>query len=904
MQMRKPFTVMVCCLSIFLPTQTPCLSPPSEPEILFAKRIVELWDIRDAQVVINQSQLFLKRYPNSVFRDSILGIVAEGHKHKGEYTRALRALNAIHSDEYKRKTLITRVDILQKMNQEQQIIKELQPHIPQIGNVPKDTESQLYTLCYADAVRGVASKTDNDDKKNQYYSIASRRYRTLKGSQFDCQARMGLAALYTSMGKDKEAAKMYMSLADDFTDNREAYLYQAAKHQMTYDPEEAFATLDETSEFSTQNQSERAVLKAKILYDLGKHDYLIDVEQSLKESVFAQHLPIIDYYLGMSFFKEKDYHNASDILGSLVNNNFPSIHSTETQKNILLHLITAEYQRDRPDQATSYTETFKTRFPNDEGIVHAYLVKGIYLINNGMAEEGLKHLERTMKAYPNAKEMTNLRHQRNIALMKMEDWETARSLFLVFAEEDPKSPLRVEALKNIPVCTQKLIAQAKETEQPTTPLYRQLIEDLQLMMNTKGVLTAKQKPSVLVEQIRSYGACGEHHKAYKLAKIFLDKYPEHNECYQVHILIAQATSELGYATKETIEHLEKALALNSKMPQAVIVHIKLFKAYAELIDKEVNDTYIDLACDHLYSAYTLAEGMIPEENRTWLANAYTSKLENRSVGHTYTKLFTDTDLRTAEKAATLYRSVGKKCQDQVALAKCCIWTGNQESALEIIKEVQQDSSLSDSDKYTCCYLKGKILESQGDKAGALELYKKIPSHPGPSQYIGLLAGLQTARLTIDTADKNTTLQEQSYKKLKQLQMQKQLRTEPVHLEAALDYCFITADQVPPEKRNETLLRQLKAMKADFTNKDDICSQDYHNAMEQYAERKELYHHYMLLVDSYINMIEAKHCASYRDKQIKTEVAENLLQTIKRNKAGLTEYLDKQIELAIDRLHTK
>ncbi len=904
MQMREKVTIIVCCLSIFLPIQVPCLAPPSEPEILFAKRIVEIWSDRDAQIVISQSQQFLHRYPNSVFKDAILGIVAESHKYRGEYPRALQALRAIQSTEYKRKTLITKVDILQKMNQDQQIIKELQPHIPEIGVVPTDGDSQLYTLCYADAVRGLANKTSNTDKQKQYYSIASRRYRTLKGTQFDCHALVGLASLYIAQGKEREGAKIYLGLADDYLENRDAYLYQAAKLQMVYDPEEAFATLDETSEFSPQNQSERAVLKAKILYDLEKHDYLIHVEKSLKETVAIDHLPIIDYYLGMSFFKEKDYDNASDTLGNLVKTGFRSINSKDIQKSIILHLITTEYQRSQPQAAMAYIDHYKQRFPNDEGIVHAYLVKGIYLLNNKMANEALKHLEQTMRAYPEANEINHIKHQRNIALMKLEQWETARSLFVAFAKENPKSPLKVESLKNIPVCTQKLIAKAKEEEKPTKSLYRQLIEDLQLMMNTKGVLTAKQKPSVLIEQIRSYNACSDYPKAYKLAKIFLDKYPDHTELYQVHVLIAQAMDQIGCEKTNSIEHLETALTLNGDMPQAALVHVKLFKAYVDLVEEKHDDHLVDLACDHLYSAYTLSETMIPEENRIWLANTFTSKLENRSVGHTYTKLFIDKDLQAAEKALTLYQSVGMTSKDKTNFAKCCIWGGNPTDALGIIEEVEQDTTVSDSDKYVCDYLKGKILESRGDKSRALELFKSIPTSSGTPQFVGLSASLQTARLTIDIEETNSPLQEQAYKKLKQLQMQKQLKTEPVHLEAALDYCFMTSNQAPPEKRNKNLLNLLKTMKADFTNIDDISSQDYHNAMEQNPERKEMYHHYMLLVDSYINMIEAKYSTSYKDKQIKNEVAENLLQTITRNKAGLTDYLERQVELAVDRLHTK
>ncbi|MEM1282830.1 MAG: outer membrane protein assembly factor BamD [Chlamydiota bacterium] len=816
MEMRKKFAFILFSFVASLPVQLLSLTPPTEPEIQFAKRIVELWNDREAAIVLHQSQQFLHRYPETIFKDAILGIVAESHKYRYEYLDALCALNAIESEEYRKKTLIIRIDLLKKMGREHTAIKELQPHIPGIDEIPKNEESQLYTLCYADAMSGLAERTKDEEQKKQYQSIAYKHFTALKGTPFDRQALIGLATLYRCQGKHREATKVYLHLADVYLEHRDAHLYQAAKSQMEYNPDEAFYRLEEISLFNSKNQSERTVLKAKLLYDLNKTEDLITMNEVLRETVTKEHLPIIDYYLGISFFKEKDYNKAFTKLHGLVSSGFPSIPSSDTQKNTLLHLVAIKYHLNEPNQAEAFTKDYSRLFPDDEGVIMAHLSRGIYLLKNDMAYEALKHLEQMLKLYPDAKEIQQINYQRNIALMKL----------------------------------------------------------------------------------------GDYQKAHHSLKLFLDKYPEHEENYQVHLLLAEAIDELGGNKTDYIAHLERALNLRSDMPQAARVHIKLFKAYATTNEENSNTDLLDCACDHLYTAFTLSKTKIPEDKRKWLANSYTAKLENRSIGNTYTHLFTDDDLETAERAARLYQSVGMTAKEKANLAKCCIWLGKENQSLDLTEEIKQSSDSSQSDLSLCTYLKGRFLESQGNQVAALKEYESILRKSNTSPFVKFSAQLQTARLAIATNPNNKPLIEDKCEKLKKIQFQKSLKTEPVHLEAALEYCFAKSKQAPTQEQEKTLLKLLKEMKSDFLSTDDISSRDYHFSMEQNVNRKKLFDNYILFIDSYIKMLEATESSSYKKTKIKNETAKKFLESIKQNKTGLTEYLENKVSLAIKKLDSK
>lgn len=888
-----------------LPANLPSLPPPSESEILFAKRIAALWNDRDAEIVISQSHHFFQCYPSSIFKDALLGIVAESYREKGNYAKALESLDAIQSEEYKRKNFDARIDLLRKMDRYPQILQELLAKIPSEDIQPIERDEQFYTLCYADELRSLAKKSDDLDLKEEYLNTASKRYEVLKNTPFSCQAREGLAAIFTMQGRNREGAELYLALAEEFPEKWDHYYCQAAKLQIAYDPEEAFTSVQKITDLSLQKQGDQLFQVAKLLYDLKKYQYLIDRKEGFKKAELYEYRPLVDYFFGMSYFHTGNYQSASSTLSSIAYAFFPGLSTDSIRKNILLHLIAVEFQLCHPEKAEEYITYYRRQFSDDSGIAYTFLTKGIYLLQNDRAEEALAVFEEGINSFPNTPEIKRISYQKNLALMKLEAWMPARASIIEFAQAYPNDPLSLEFLKNILLCTQRLIAQAKEREEPTKNLFGQLVEDLQLLMDTRGALAEEQKPAAVIEQISAYLSMEEPQKALTLAEQFLEKYPQNPERYQVHLLMAMALEE---NKPLYIKHLEEALALKCDMRQAPFLHIKVFKAYLDIIqnkgESEENDLF-EQACNHLYSAFSLSEEALPKESRSWLANTFTKKLESRAVGQTYVPLLAEEDLLTAEKAVKLYHSVGPNDSSTVTnLTKCYLWLGCPSQAYEILKSVEQKEADLTWNNPICHYLKGQIFQFNGDKAAALEQYKKVGTAPAMPQIVGLSASLNTARMTLSLAQEDPFMCGQAFKILTQLQAQKKLTTEPIHLEAALDYCFQQTNQLPLEERDQALLHLLRKLKSDFMNTDDINSLDYHAAMECYPEKEALYNNYMLLIDSYIHLIEAASCSSYMEQKVKNEVVENLLQTITRSKTGITLYLQNHITKVTERLHIK
>ena len=85
--------------------------------------------------------------------------------------------------------------------------------------------------------------------------------------------------------------------------------------------------------------------------------------------------------------------------------------------------------------------------------------------------------------------------------------------------------------------------------------------------------------------------------------------------------------------------------------------------------------------------------------------------------------------------------------------------------------------------------------------------------------------------------------------LKELQIRKNSASEPIHLEAALEYATVRANLTPEERRDDRYLFFLGRLVEDFNEKEDMLAQSYHNDLENSNDKKALFTAYMKFVDA-------------------------------------------------------
>ena len=80
--------------------------------------------------------------------------------------------------------------------------------------------------------------------------------------------------------------------------------------------------------------------------------------------------------------------------------------------------------------------------------------------------------------------------------------------------------------------------------------------------------------------------------------------------------------------------------------------------------------------------------------------------------------------------------------------------------------------------------------------------------------------------------------------LKDLQIQKKLLAEPIHLEAALDYAEIRCNMTAPEEQAKNSHFFYKRMVDDFNNLEDPITQEYAILRQQHPEKNAIFNAYM------------------------------------------------------------
>jgi hypothetical protein len=156
---------------------------------------------------------------------------------------------------------------------------------------------------------------------------------------------------------------------------------------------------------------------------------------------------------------------------------------------------------------------------------------------------------------------------------------------------------------------------------------------------------------------------------------------------------------------------------------------------------------------------------------------------------------------------------------------------------------------------------GKIHLAQNDSDAALKVFDDlIASSSLTPSYYSNAALLEKSRILLSRCDEKCETNPavaSILSTLKDLQIQKKLACEPLHLEAALEYADVRASLAPTESRTESAIFFLNRVKDDFNAQDDAIGQEYHEARIRLPEKDLLYQNYMKCIEAEILRLEAE-----------------------------------------------
>ena len=570
--------------------------------------------------------------------------------------------------------------------------------------------------------------------------------------------------------------------------------------------------------------------------------------------------------------------------------------ATSYKRAAFLTLISCSQKVNDPMLFDRVLEQFLTAFPSDEEAGKALLLHAQTALQSGNVDQATTDLGRLLIAFPNLPEKETLLYDHALLLSKTQKWQLSRDAFLSFLHQFPETAHVNLIWSSIVHCS----VQELKGATPETVLTKkgQLAGDLHQALSQSNLFSPEEQANYrfLVGQL--HFDLQNYLEALIQLTSFSTDFPDHPAIPQAFLLQARLHHELKSPPEIFVAIAEKALDMTKDQENKTALRLQLFNAYLTM--KE-----FDRAAQHLYQVHMIDDIGIQQENQLWLAHYYyegakkgTSDDIKRSTA-LYQKI-----LKTDENFVVHFTPEQTYLENEVLRFAELLNEQDKKKLLASLRDMQtQNKTLGWKLQRHTLHELGKLYLSLNEPDEALKAFDELIAHSdaGPSE-VANLALLEKSRILIsrcpecDRTESNPTIS-QVLSTLKDLQIQKKLSCEPLHLEAALEYADIRTQLAAPETRSESAIFFLNRIKDDFNAKDNAISQEYHDARIRFPEKDLIYQNYMKCIEAEILRLESQLAKEQNDlekagrsKEVALALLNEVLQDI-----HITPYLKNRAE---------
>jgi len=809
----------------------------SEEEALFVRRILEFW--RDKEYGLVEAQLlpFLEAHPQSPYVNHFWAMLGDIALHEKAYTTALRYYDKIHQDAFTEEIQLKKWQALYGLNAYTQLYQQLST-LAMHAELKEEARFFYAEACLRQALT-LQNRPDCQQEAQHLLEEALPWYESLCNSQFSSHARIGMAEIYRLLNLHDRAANIYLELATH--EENEEILFHAASLLMQSDKQQACNIFKKIA-YGTSNRTSDAAYQWLLLLAEGKHWETIANERTLLIScIEASRLPVCYFYLGLVNFEHKHYAQAMSDLQKCIRHSLPPQH----EKTALYTLLMSAKELKKWEVCEDCFDELETRFPENR-LQTLWLLASSYQ-QGKEHNRALKLYEHLIKEFPESEfaEKATLEKIRSLAFQKK--YSEGHAAAYAFLEKYSRSPKHAEVLR---LAIDMSLKQMEEGEE----VCARLASDIERGIAAKVFSQEEQHAKELL-LAKTYLKLGRINAAIQLLDLLQPSDP---------FLLMQCYLQEGTSPEKVILYGEEAL---KQHPEEKALCIHLFNAYLELSKEWDEKECARLAAEHLNAAIDYVP--ISLENRLWLAHYFAKDHPSKAIPLLNILVEEEAQLKRFDREALLLASL---YMDQKKIVEA-------EAILEKVAQFQQKTEEEAKLKLA------EIYVVQGKNEKAITLFQTLEN--AAQLTVAYAARLQLARLEFGLDP------EKSLKKMLELASRKVLASEPVHLEAALDYAELRASSYPIHEQPMRYLELLLQMKALFTQQEDIWSKDYHAGREIYPEKDLLYQAYMRFIDARIYALQARLTHDPIEKKTKLNAARALFSTLRHGKYAVSMYIKER-----------
>lgn len=921
------FPILVCttlaCFSSFPIYADKAPNFPSssleQEEAFLVRRIAEFWKDQDYKLVKEQILLFLAAHPQSKLADQLKGMYGDILLQEGSYTEALSYYEQIKQPPVIEKTIINKLQCYYELNQYEKVISQGDYFFNQ-KNLLVERKNEVRFIV-ADSLLRIAMNEPKPALRKKEASEAKVLFEGLKLTAFGDHAELALAEIYLLLEEYENAGNQFRALAATHFDRKEEFLFQSGLAYAKCDPTKAVVIFNEVINLHGKFEKDAQYNQFVILFDQNRFKEVIEADAHIALDISDEKKPNYEYMLGRSYFSIDRFETAEMHLRKYLS---ISESGTAQHKNAVLMLLSCS---DKLGNTAQFEETLtflSSNYPDSQEIPKALMIKAHILKDRGDIAGAEEQLKNIFQNYPKFEEKETLVLEYGLVTHDAQDWKKSYFTLKHYLSTYPDA-------KDVSIAWKYLLSSAFHLHQadPSGYAKAEFYEDITLIVQAqtknKNVFTFEEERDCRLLQCKTAFELDKHSLALKLLTQYIDSYDGDSSLGEVYLLTALCHQKMGSDPSKFYENTEKALTYEPRLIESSNVHLHLYNAYiskaTELEAKNNKDSnvYFDKAAEHLYFVFEKNEVSIKLENKLWLAGYY---FDQYTAGTNKNESF--------EKALTLYETT------LIDPSSGKILDVNKETAYvepEVMKYVELLNEKSESQKALLALkdlvsqqhakadvawqLKkqallelGKSYELANKESEALETYTFITNQfPNQSSYVIDYAKLHKARLQLKLTKVQNATDSKEFSEIlstfKDLQIRKQVDSEPLHLEAALDYAKLRGAIAAHNEKETRYLFFLNRIKDDFESSTDPIGAEYQKNLAQTQDKKGLYDLYMLYVDGEILRMKAKMEMQAQHLSTAEELNSQALSKFSeiKNQESVTPYLKQQIEASIKEIDT-